>query len=106
MTWRTPLALQASINVLCVLTMSISGAEIMRTRSTPSRTDAKLLRLDMSPSTTSTVGTFSSHFAFALLRTKICTGSRCATNSFVMAEPATPVAPVRSIIATSLGFTP
>jgi hypothetical protein len=36
-TWRTPATFDASINVFCVSTMSMSGAEIMRTRSTPSR---------------------------------------------------------------------
>src|SRR5215467_3025650 len=103
-TWRTPAALPASINVFCVSTISIRGAEIMRTRSTPSRADPKLLGLDMSPSMICTVGAFSSPLAFALLRTKIRTGTRSRTNSSVMNEPARPVAPVRRIIAISLRF--
>jgi hypothetical protein len=73
----------------------------MRARSTPSRADPKLLRLDISPSTTSIVGTFSNPVAFARFLTKIRTGSCCRTNSFAMKEPAKPVAPVRSIIAIS-----
>src|SRR5262252_7762511 len=46
-TWRTPAALAASINVFCVSTISMRGAEIIRTRSTPSRADSKLLGLDV-----------------------------------------------------------
>src|SRR6516165_9305478 len=103
-TWRTPAALAASINVFCVSTISMRGAEIMRTRSTPSSADSKLLGLDMSPSTICTVGALSSPFAFALLRTKIRTGTCSRTNSSVMNEPANPVAPVRRIIAISLRF--
>src|SRR5215467_11463359 len=91
-TWRTPAALQASINVHCVSTISMSEAEIMRARSTPSRADPMLFCLDISPSTISTVGTFSSSFAFSLFLTKIRRGSRCRTNSFAMMEPAEPVA--------------
>ena len=95
-TWRTPAAFDASINVFCVSTMSTSGAEIIRTRSTPSRAGPKLLRLDMSPSTISTVGTFSSFTAFFLSLTKTRTCSRWRTNSFTIKEPAAPVAPVKT----------
>jgi hypothetical protein len=100
-TWRAPAALAASINVFCVSTISMRGAEIMRTRSTPSRADPKLLGLDMSPSPISTVGTFSSPAAFALFRTKIRTGTRSRTNSLAINEPAVPVAPVRRITVVS-----
>jgi hypothetical protein len=62
----------------------------MRIRSTPSRADPKLLGLDMSPSTISTVGAFSSAVAFALFRTRIRTGTCSRTNSLAMNEPAAP----------------
>src|SRR5262249_2246834 len=77
------------------------GAEIMSTRSTPSSAAPKVLRRDISPSTISTVGTFSSPAAFALFLTNIRTGTRSRTNSLAMNEPAVPVAPVRRIIAVS-----
>ena len=73
----------------------------MRTRSTPSSAGPKVLRLDISPSTISTVGTFSSLAAFALFRTKIRTGTRSRTNSLAMNEPAVPIAPVKRITAVS-----
>jgi hypothetical protein len=73
----------------------------MRTRSPPSSAAPRLLGLDISPSTISTVGTFMRSAAFALSLTRIRTGTRCRTNSFAMKEPAVPVAPVRSIISVS-----
>src|SRR5712671_6173219 len=98
-TWRTPAALHASMNVHCVSTMSMREPEIMSTRSTPSRAAVKLSRPDMSASVISTVGALPSAAALALSLTRIRTGSRARTNSFAMNDPARPVAPVRSIIA-------
>src|SRR6267154_5534520 len=81
--------------------MSIRGAEIMRTRSTPSRAGPRVSPRDMSPSTISTVGTLSRAAAFARSLTRTRTGSCRRTNSFTMKEPAVPVAPVSSFITVS-----
>ena len=53
-----------------------SERKMVARRSTLSSAGPKVLRLDISPSTISTVGTFSSLAAFALFRTKIRTGTR------------------------------
>ena len=70
----------------------------------PSSAAPKPLRLDISPSTISTVGTFSSAAAFALFRTKDPYGHSLAYEFVGYEEPAVPVAPVEESSRSLLRF--
>jgi hypothetical protein len=100
-TCSTPASRHASMNLVWVETMAGSELEIINARSTPSSAGPSVSGRVISPSTVSTPGNISIAPAFRAVANQGSHAALLSENSFTIAEPFKPVAPVTKIMPAS-----